>query len=80
MHIVSARRAAAGSRALAVVDVDAGGLRVFNIEICRGSDGRLRAWAPRHRGEHVAAFTVDVADKIGRAALAALDGGAAHAG
>ncbi|MDQ0348388.1 hypothetical protein [Ancylobacter vacuolatus] len=80
MHVISTRRAAVGSRALAIVDVDAGGLRVFNVEICRGSDGRLRAWAPKIRGEQVAAFAPDIADKIGRVALAALEGGAKYAG
>lgn len=80
MHVISARRPAAGSRALAVVDVDAGGLRVFNIEICRAADGRLRAWAPRYRGEHVAAFSTELADQIGRAALVALEGGASARG
>ena len=80
MHIVSTRRPAPGSRALAVVDVDVGGARIFNIEVVRGADGGLRAWAPRRRGEHVAAFTPELAGEIVRAAIAVVGGGAAHAG
>lgn len=80
MNLIATRRPAPGSRALVIVDVDVGGARIFNIEVCRGPDGGLRAWAPRRRGEHVAAFTPELAREIGSTALAVVGGGAAHAG
>lgn len=78
MKILSVRPAA-GPIVLAHFDLEVSEqLRIYNLALRRTPDGRLRTIAPNAAGKHAATFHPDLAEKISRAAAAALGGLAAH--
>lgn len=74
MRIISLRPVGRGTT-LAYLDLEVDGLRLFDIELRRASDGTLRAWAPQRGGRAVGAISVDLAKQVTQAAVAAMEGG-----
>ena len=81
MHILNLRRQPAGSRTLAVFDVQLNEqLRLCGLALKRSAEGALRTWAPRTGDRHAVSMHPDLASQITRAAEAALKGAAANVG
>ncbi|ASP89709.1 hypothetical protein CDO26_37205 (plasmid) [Sinorhizobium meliloti] len=65
---------------MAYFDIEIGPhLRLFNMVLKIGPDGRPRSYAPKARGKRAASFHPDLAQQITDAAEAALKERAAHA-
>lgn len=79
MRILSIRPTA-GPKVLAYFDLEVSEhLRIFNLMLRRGGDGKVRTIAPNACGKHAASFHPELAEQISQAAAAALEGGhAAH--
>ncbi|WP_287322429.1 hypothetical protein [Mesorhizobium sp.] len=71
-------RPTAGSKTLAYFDIELGEhLRIYNLMLRRGLDGKLRTLAPNACGKHSATFHPILAEQISQAAAAAFNGGRA---
>ena len=79
MEIVSIRPLTGSGNSLARFDVQIGShLRLFNLVLKQGNDGRLRTYAPTIAGKHSASFHPELAQQITNAAVAAMEGDAAN--
>jgi hypothetical protein len=75
MRILSIRPAPPGDggRTLARFDLQlVDGVRLYNLKLAEKPDGRRRVFAPSAFGSAAATFQTDIAEKIVRAASAAL--------
>ena len=69
-----------GSGLLAVFDVEMNEhLRLYNLELRRAPNGRVRTFAPKAGPKHAASFHPFLAEQMTRAAEAALGGHTANA-
>lgn len=82
MRILNIRPASppGGTGVIAVFDVDLSEeIRLFDVVLKRTRAGDLRSWPAKLAGRPSAAIRQDLADRITRAAVAAIEAGRPHA-
>jgi hypothetical protein len=77
MRVLDIRPALYGSgKVVAFIDIEiTEHLRLFNLELRKGPDGKMRTFASNAFGKHTASFHPELATQITAAAVASLKGG-----